>query len=451
MYSSKFIWIFLRKRFFIYPLLDTLILLLLIFYKRNLYQDILSFNALRVLLFCFFWTLLNYIFGLYSFKLSPFLSDSVKLCIKNTSKLLISISLLYLINSIFLKTEFISSNDPIFSINFLLIYILFTCILHISLIFYLYKKDSFYREWILIGDENYKDIIDRNFQNPNFKFKLKLVNKLSDLKLINFNKNNYEGIIITSNKLVESFDFSFMQNYNLSSISLKDWCRTYLHRYPPEFISSFDILRINRILKDKSYEIQLKRIADIFLSLIILIIFSPILLFFSCLIFLEDRGPIIYSQIRTGLNSKCFRIYKLRSMYVNSEKNGATWAISNDSRISKVGKIIRATRIDELPQLISVLKGEMSLIGPRPERPEFDELLHKKIPFYNKRYLVKPGLSGWAQVNYPYGASERDSRNKLSYDLFYIENFSFFIDFIIFIKTIKLVINAKGSEQGSKV
>ena len=138
-------------------------------------------------------------------------------------------------------------------------------------------------------------------------------------------------------------------------------------------------------------------------------------------------------------------------MYVNSERNGATWAISNDSRVSKIGKIIRATRIDELPQLISVLKGEMSLIGPRPERPEFDQLLNKKIPFYYDRYLIKPGLSGWAQVNYPYGASEKDSRNKLSYDLFYIENFSFFLDFIIFIKTIKLVINAKGSEQVSKI
>ena len=141
MYSSKFIWIFLRKRFFIYPLLDTLILLLLIFYKRNLYQDIFSFNPLRVILFCFFWIALNYIFGIYSLKLSPIILDSVKICIKNTSKLLISISLLYLINSIFLKIEFLSSNDPIFSINFIFIYILFTCIFHISLIFYFYKKD----------------------------------------------------------------------------------------------------------------------------------------------------------------------------------------------------------------------------------------------------------------------------------------------------------------------
>ena len=451
MYSSNFIWIFLRKRFFLYPLLDTIILLSLIYYKRNLYQDISSFSALNVFIFCVVWTFLNYIFGVYSFKLSPFISDSIKVCLKNTSKLLISISFLYLINSIFLKIEFISSNDPIFSINFIYIYILLTFLFHISFIFYLYKKDSFFKEWILIGDVNYQDIINKNFQNPNFKFKLKLVEKLSDLRLIDFNKNKYEGIIISSDKLEESFDFSFLNKYSLSFISLKDWCKIYLQRYPPEFINSFDILRLNKILKDKSFEFQLKRFADIFLSLIILLVFSPILIIFSCLIFLEDRGPIIYSQIRTGLDSRHFRIYKLRSMHVNSEENGAAWAISNDSRVSKVGRIIRATRIDELPQLISVLKGEMSLIGPRPERPEFDQLLYKKIPFYYQRYLIKPGLSGWAQVNYPYGASERDSSNKLSYDLFYIENFSFFLDFIILIKTIKLVINAKGSEQGSKI
>ena len=145
MYPSNFIWIFLRKRFFLYPLLDTLILLSLIYYKRNLYQEITSFSALNVFIFCVVWTVLNYIFGVYSFKLSPFISDSIKFCLKNTSKLLISISLLYLINSIFLKIEFISSNDPIFSINFIYIFILLTFLFHISFIFYLYKKDSFFK------------------------------------------------------------------------------------------------------------------------------------------------------------------------------------------------------------------------------------------------------------------------------------------------------------------
>ncbi len=451
MYSSKSIWIVLRKRLFLYPLFDILILFILIFYKKNLYQNTNSIDFPHLILFFFFWAAFNYIFGIYSFRLNPFLLDSVKIYIKNISKLLISISSLYFLNSIFFKISFLSSHDPIFSINFILLYIFFTFLVHFSLILFFYKKNAVVKKWILIGDEDYKMIINSNLKNQESKFKLKIIKNLSELRFIDYEKNNFEGIIISSNKLEEDFDFSFLQLYNLSLISLKDWCKIYLQRYPPEFLTSLDILKINKLLKDISFEMQLKRIADIVLSFLILIVLSPVLLFFSILIFLEDRGPILYSQIRTGLNLKPFRIYKLRSMYVNSEKNGATWAISGDRRVSKIGRIIRATRIDELPQLLSVLRGEMSLIGPRPERPEFDNFLNKKIPFYSNRYSIKPGLSGWAQVNYPYGASERDSYNKLSYDLFYIENFSFVLDFLIFIKTIKLVINARGSEQGSKV
>ena len=132
-------------------------------------------------------------------------------------------------------------------------------------------------------------------------------------------------------------------------------------------------------------------------------------------------------------------------MIVDAESNGAQWAMKNDKRITFIGKILRKTRIDELPQLISVLKGEMSLIGPRPERPEFNILLESKIPHYNLRHLVKPGLSGWAQVNYPYGSSIEDSKYKLSYDIYYIKNFSILLDFIILFKTIRLVLNGKGS------
>ena len=132
-------------------------------------------------------------------------------------------------------------------------------------------------------------------------------------------------------------------------------------------------------------------------------------------------------------------------MKIKAELNGAQWVKRNDHRITKVGYLIRMTRLDELPQLINVLKGEMSLIGPRPERPEIDKKLSLHIPFYNYRYLVKPGLSGWAQVNYPYGASVKDSANKFSYDLFYMKNFSTWLDILIFFKTIKLVLNAKGA------
>ena len=133
-------------------------------------------------------------------------------------------------------------------------------------------------------------------------------------------------------------------------------------------------------------------------------------------------------------------------MYVNSEDGEAKWAIKNDKRITKFGKILRKTRIDELPQLFSIIKGDMSLIGPRPERPEFDAILEKEISNYSLRYTLKPGLSGWAQVNYTYGSSINDAEKKLSYDLFYLTQFSIWIDLLIFFKTINLVLNGKGSE-----
>ena len=160
---------------------------------------------------------------------------------------------------------------------------------------------------------------------------------------------------------------------------------------------------------------------------------------------IEDSGPIFYSQLRSGFKGKSFRIYKFRSMHTKAESDGVQWAKPNDKRVTKVGNLIRKTRLDELPQLFNVLKGEMSLIGPRPERPELDDKLSTKILYYNYRYLVKPGLSGWAQVNYPYGASVQDSSNKLSYDLYYIDKVSFLLDLIIFFRTIKLVLNANNA------
>ena len=133
---------------------------------------------------------------------------------------------------------------------------------------------------------------------------------------------------------------------------------------------------------------------------------------------IEDNGPIFYSQERTGLYGEKFSIYKLRSMKKNSEKEGPVWAKLNDPRVTKIGKFLRKSRIDELPQLWSVIKGEMSLIGPRPERPEIEKLLVKEIPFYTFRSTIRPGLSGWAQVNYRYGASIQDSKEKFSYEIF---------------------------------
>ena len=151
----------------------------------------------------------------------------------------------------------------------------------------------------------------------------------------------------------------------------------------------------------------------------LLIITFPILIIAAILIKIEDNGPILYVQKRTGLYEQIFRIIKLRSMKVNSEIHGPVWSNKSDKRVTKVGFFLRKSRIDELPQLWNVLIGEMSLIGPRPERPEIEENLNKKINQYKFRHIIKPGLSGWAQVNFPYGASVIDSKEKLSYDFLY--------------------------------
>lgn len=190
---------------------------------------------------------------------------------------------------------------------------------------------------------------------------------------------------------------------------------------------------------------RLKRALDVFLSLSLLALASPVMLLTALMIKLESSGPAIYKQDRVGLHEKEFTVYKFRSMREDAEKDGAKWAQKNDSRVTAVGRIIRKTRIDELPQLWNVLKGDMSFIGPRPERMAFVKDLKKSIPYYSLRHTVKPGLTGWAQVSYPYGASEEDARRKLEYDLYYVKNMSLLLDIHIIFKTIGVVLFPKGA------
>jgi lipopolysaccharide/colanic/teichoic acid biosynthesis glycosyltransferase len=192
------------------------------------------------------------------------------------------------------------------------------------------------------------------------------------------------------------------------------------------------------------FSLKLKRITDVIFATLLLLFLSPLMLLTAFFIKLDSPGPVFYSQLRTGLQSQPFRVYKFRSMYQNAEKRGAQWASQQDPRITKVGNLLRISRIDELPQIWNVLRGEMSLIGPRPERPEFDSQLKKEIPYYDLRYLVRPGITGWAQVLYPYGASVEDAYEKVAYDLYYIKNYSLWLDIAIVFKTIRVVFLGKG-------
>jgi exopolysaccharide biosynthesis polyprenyl glycosylphosphotransferase len=190
-----------------------------------------------------------------------------------------------------------------------------------------------------------------------------------------------------------------------------------------------------------------KRIAALLVSTIGLLLSLPLIPLVALAIKLSSRGPILYRQQRVGREGVVFNCYKFRTMRADAEADtGATWAADNDPRITKIGAFLRSSRLDEIPQLWNVMKGDMSLVGPRPERPEFVELLNREIVHYNVRHIVRPGITGWAQVRYKYGSSVEDSREKLCYDLFYVKNISPGFDLLILFYTIKIILLGRGAK-----
>lgn len=232
-------------------------------------------------------------------------------------------------------------------------------------------------------------------------------------------------------------------------IPIREYTQVYeelTYRIPVQHVEKdfYRYFPFSRSNQNKLY-LFFNRVLDLIFSivgLIVGIVLFPILIIGNAL---ANRGPFFYSQTRVGKNGKHFKIYKLRSMIINAEKDGAQFAKTKDVRVTKFGRFLRKSRFDEIPQFINVIKGEMSVIGPRPERPEFVEDLKIEIPFYEVRHLVKPGVTGWAQVNAKYGASQEDSLEKLQYDLYYIKHRSLFLDITIIIKTLSTIIFLGGS------
>lgn len=188
-----------------------------------------------------------------------------------------------------------------------------------------------------------------------------------------------------------------------------------------------------------------KRVFDVLASGFLLVLTFPVIGLFAILVKLDSKGPAFFRQSRVGLYGEVFEVIKLRSMRMDAEKDGAQWASQDDPRITRLGRFIRKVRIDELPQTWSVLKGEMSFVGPRPEVPRFVDELEQQLPYYAERHMVKPGITGWAQINYPYGASIEDSRHKLEYDLYYAKNYTPFLDLLILLQTLRVILWPEGA------
>ena len=422
-----------RRRYLFFIIIELVIHNLSLTYFGN---TILN-NSFYIMINYFLWFTISYIFERYSNKNPKFINEFIKI-----SVLLIIFNFFNaLIQNIFSTenidyTRIINLNLIICTTSFLFIY------------FYRYanaKNNNMHKKWIFIATDN------KNLELP--------ISEIQEFnKIICYEINELNSIdlprlrgIITNTDLERNLIIKKLSQRNLSLnipvILLKDWCQFYLQRIPLNMINKERINNIEKYISSRYTKIQIffKNNIEFIFAFFLLIFSSPIILISAVLIYFEDKGPIFYKQKRVGINGKIFNIYKIRSMKKNAENNGPQWAKKNDSRITTIGALIRKTRIDELPQLLCILNGNMSLIGPRPERPEFVELIDKETKYYSMRKLVKPGLTGWAQVNYPYGASIKDSKTKLTFDLFYIENISILLDFLIFFKTIKLVLQAKGA------
>lgn len=328
--------------------------------------------------------------------------------------------------------------------------------------------------WILFSPKYFKSIIVighssraeklieliqyKNFHNiasyiSNEKIEgLKNFNNVNSVDLSNLVHKNYVSEIVLSTsgfstETIKTLNKQLIQLFE-EGINIKSFETYYeevTNRVPREYLDHNFYKRINFSKNnDNRFYLFAQRMSDIVISifgLIFFILFIPIILLGNLL---GNKGALFYTQNRVGFHGKEFKIYKLRSMIQNAEKDGAVWAQKNDKRITSFGRFLRTTRLDELPQFYNILKGEMSVIGPRPERPEFVNELEEQIPFYAIRHVIRPGLTGWAQVNYPYAGTLEEQETKLRYDLYYIKERSSFLDFKILIKTISTVLLMRG-------
>ncbi len=432
-------WFKNRHHLIINALADSIVFFILFLYSKSF---IFKF-PITFFLLLFIWLFNSYVLGRYS-------TNFFKKNSYTPKNLLSTLSAFFLGIFFYLLLDWISNSfifDNIYKLNLIIYSILFVTISDSILIFLklVIFKNKEEEKWILLEINQEENNEFKKEIKAKSKFKIDCV-KIEELKKMKL--GNYEGIIINNTDYLSKEllnELKKIKSSGIMIINLFIFYERYFERIPPKLISDKDIISRDFFIPRNSNSVRLKRIGDIFLATILFLITSPLILLAAILIKIEDNGPVFYSQERNGLIDIPYKVWKLRTMKVNSESKGPQWASKRDPRITSIGKYLRKSRLDELPQLLAVIKGEMSLIGPRPERPTFDRKLGLEIPHYNVRKWIKPGLSGWAQVNYPYTSSIEDSEIKLSYDLFYLRNFSFWLDFLIMLKTIKMVLHIKGS------
>ncbi|MCX6752829.1 MAG: exopolysaccharide biosynthesis polyprenyl glycosylphosphotransferase [Candidatus Nomurabacteria bacterium] len=378
------------------------------------------------------WTIIFLLFGLYELSnIKPTILQIQRTSLALFFCFFIGISLFYLV--------------PFFGItpktNLLLQVIFFGFISFIlrRIIYSFFSKQNV-RKAILIGETNY---INELYQiiNTNPQIGLKIIYKTKDLQEVLKKYSNLENSVFifeSINQEIPDKEILNLYKNKVEIIDIAEAYEKYLFKIPIYYINKSWVIKNINTKKDFLYD-SVSRFFNIIFSIFILIVTLPFTIISLIFIYLYDNGPVFYKQERIGLNGKIFELYKLRSMVLDSEKNGAVWSEQNDTRITPIGKIIRKIHIDEIPQMINILKGDIALVGPRPERPEFVSSLEKTIPYYNLRHTIRPGFTGWAQIKYRYARTVEDTKEKFQYDLYYMKNKNIFIDFGIILRTIQII------------
>ncbi len=397
-------------------------------------SHLLPFSIIIILFLASF-----YIFNLYSFRFNRNITDLIDSFTKSILlSFIASISIFYIFGSFFNVAP--KTNLIIFTI----VFGIFDFYIRILLKrYYSHKKIN---RKIFIINNTHNNLIDEIKNNQNIGYEI-----IKETNTFNYEEvlACHPDIVIIDSVQNEAFEklYPLLQK-NISIYTINMFYEETFQKIPTETIDKDKI--IEYVNKNKTFFIFLKRFLDFIMSSILMIVTLPLWVVIAIIIKFTSCGPILIKQTRVGQNDSHFILFKFRSMYATdpdgqSEGGKPTWSTdeNTDPRITKFGRIIRKTHLDEIPQLINILRGNISFVGPRPERPEFTKMLNEKVQYYDLRHAVKPGLTGWAQINYRYGASVEDSKEKLKFDFYYIKNRNIFLDFLIVLKTIAMILQKR--------
>jgi exopolysaccharide biosynthesis polyprenyl glycosylphosphotransferase len=408
-----------------------LIILFVRFGARS-YESAIDIHLLPFTILYLSWVLIFYLFGLYDvLNIRPTLPHLKRFGSALSTSFVIGIFLFYFVPAFGITPK---TNLVLQVFGFGLISLL------IRRAFYIVFSKKMTRPTILIGENKFFNELEQTI-NKNPQIGLLIISHESSLLEVIQKYPNLKNLILILGKSGSGIPENQISNFYKNKAEIMDVAEAYeryLQKIPVDYIDqSWMIGNVNS--KENIFYNIASKIINILASAVILIIFSPFLLVAAIFIYLYDHGPIFYVQERTGINGEIFKLYKLRSMIVGTGKDEKIWCEKEDKRITPVGRIIRRLHIDEIPQMINILKGDLSFVGPRPERTEFLPLFENNIPHYSFRHIVRPGFTGWAQIKYRYAYNVEESKEKFEYDLYYIKNRNLFLDFGIILRTIQII------------